>query len=127
MPKASRSPTGSMWRTAIYPTTKGIRVPRSPKAPAHSIRSKRLDGLFPTDRHSLSILFRSLSFQKGTFRAAIARILPSLLDYAVHNRRPRLLGWQVQRAPETQSGSALSPFQARGGGVVSFPTRDPHN
>src|ERR1700730_8469365 len=41
-PNANRIPKGSIFSTAMYATTNGIRVPRSPKAPAHSIRSKRL-------------------------------------------------------------------------------------
>jgi len=41
-PKENKTPKGAILSTAMYATTNGISVPRSPKAPAHSMRPKRL-------------------------------------------------------------------------------------
>jgi len=38
-PKATRTPTGSILLMVTYPMRNGMRVPRSPKAPANSCRS----------------------------------------------------------------------------------------
>jgi hypothetical protein len=41
-PSAKRIPNGSMPTMPMYATTNGMNVPRSPNAPAYSMRSKRL-------------------------------------------------------------------------------------
>src|ERR1700730_7707297 len=66
-PNVNRMPKGSILSTAMYATTKGISVPRSPKAPAHSMRSKRLPVPGPLE----SVVGRD-GFISGGARASLA-------------------------------------------------------
>src|SRR5580692_11787778 len=66
-PNVNRMPKGSIFSTAMYATTNGISVPRSPNAPAHSIRSKRLPGPGPLG----SVAGRG-GFMPGGARASLA-------------------------------------------------------
>src|SRR5450631_2495620 len=66
-PNVNRMPKGSILSTAMYATTKGISVPRSPKAPAHSIRSKRLPVPLP-----LGSVVGGVGFIPGAMLASLA-------------------------------------------------------